>query len=56
VPQQIITNLTVVGTAHQPAPQRPWVAICLVLAIATALLLVSVRTERVESGPFAAAG
>jgi hypothetical protein len=56
VPQQIITNLTVVGTEHQAAPRRPWIAICLVLAIATALLLVSVRTGRVESGPFAAAG
>jgi len=56
VPQQIVTNLTVVGAEHGPAPQRPWTAICLVLAIATALLLVSVRTERAGSGPIAAAG
>ena len=35
VPQQIVTNLTVAGTEHEPAPRRPWTAICLVLAIAT---------------------
>jgi hypothetical protein len=56
VPQQIVTNLTVVGTEHEPAPRRPWTAICLVLAIATALLLLSVRTKRASSGPIAAAG
>jgi hypothetical protein len=56
VPQQVVTNLTVVGPEHGPAPRRPWTTICLVLALATALLLVSVRTERTPSGPFAAAG
>ena len=46
VPQQIVTGLSVVAD-HAPgsSPHRPWVAISLVLALATVLLLASQRVE-----------
>lgn len=49
VPQQITTNLLVAGRRNAPAPQRPWTAVYLILAIATGLLLASVRSERVPA-------
>jgi hypothetical protein len=54
VPQQISTNLEVVGSHHEPASPRPWTVICLLLAIATVLLLASVRSERSASAGRAA--
>jgi hypothetical protein len=46
VPQQLVTGVSVVAD-HAPAPGRrpPWLAISLVLALATLLLLVSQRAE-----------
>jgi hypothetical protein len=46
VPQQMVTGLSVVAD-HAPAsePRRPWVAISLVLALATVLLLLGQRAE-----------
>jgi hypothetical protein len=45
VPQQITTNLVVVGTHRVPTAPRPWTVICLILAIATLLLLAGVRSD-----------
>jgi hypothetical protein len=46
VPQQLVTGLSVVAD-HPPrsSPRRPWVAISLVLALATVLLLLGQRIE-----------
>ena len=42
VPQQIVTSLTVHRIGHAPAPTRPWAVILMLVAIAAALLLVSI--------------
>jgi hypothetical protein len=55
VPQQITTNLVIVGSHHATTSPRPWTVICLILAIATALLLASVRTGRRSSAGLTAA-
>ena len=51
VPQQITTNLVVAGSPNAPAPPRPWTAVYVLLAIATGLLLASVRTDRETTVP-----
>jgi hypothetical protein len=43
VPQEIVTALTVGSVGHAPAPQRPWFAVSLLMAIAALCLLASVR-------------
>jgi hypothetical protein len=48
VPQQIVTQLAVVADRQRPSP-RPWSAICVVLALATLLLLVSQRVRGRET-------
>jgi hypothetical protein len=44
VPQQIVTPLTVHRIGHAPTPARPWALVMLLLAVAAALLVVSVTT------------
>jgi hypothetical protein len=48
VPQQIVTELSVVGTDPPRSAPRPWLAISLLLAVATLLMLVNERVERRE--------
>jgi len=43
VPQEIVTALSVGSLGHTPAPPRPWLAVSLLMAIATLCLLASVR-------------
>jgi hypothetical protein len=44
VPQQIVTPLAVHGVGH--APTRPWILVLVLLAIAAALLVVSLMTAK----------
>jgi hypothetical protein len=54
VPQQIVTLLTVHRIGHAPTPARPWVLVLLLLALAAALLVVSLMTA--NPAPRLAAG
>jgi hypothetical protein len=45
VPQQIVTPLAV-HLGHAPAPARPWVPVLLLLAVAAALLVMSLTTTK----------
>ena len=55
VPQQIVTNITVVVDRPAPAPTRPWGVVFVLAGIAALLLLASRRVERLHaastSGP-----
>ncbi len=44
-PQQITSVLAIGGGAKAPAPTRPWTVVFLLAAIATVLLLMTVRSE-----------
>jgi hypothetical protein len=46
VPQQIVTPLAVHRAGHAPAPTRPWPLVLLLLAVAAALLVVSLMTTK----------
>ncbi|MDQ1508243.1 MAG: hypothetical protein QOG50_87 [Actinomycetota bacterium] len=46
VPQQIVTALTVRRIGPAPAPSRPWTAVLILVAIAAALLLVSITVMK----------
>ena len=41
VPQEIVTSLSIVRAVRAPAPARPWVAVFLLVALATLFLLAS---------------
>jgi hypothetical protein len=53
VPQQIVTNITVVVDRPAPAPKRPWGLVFALAAVAAVLLLASRRVERRVSAPAA---
>jgi hypothetical protein len=46
VPQQIVTPLAVHRAGHAPVPTRPWPLVLVLLAIAAALLVVSLMTTK----------
>jgi len=46
VPQQIVTGLTVHRIGPGPAPTRPWTAVLLLVAIAAALMVVSLTVMK----------
>ena len=46
VPQQIVTPLAVHRAGHASAPTRPWVPVLLLLAVAAALLVMSLTTTK----------
>jgi hypothetical protein len=51
VPQQIVTGLTVHRIGPGPAPARPWTAVLLLVAIAAALLFVSLTVMKPVAAP-----
>jgi hypothetical protein len=51
VPQQIVTALTVRRIGPAPAPARPWTAVLMLVAIAAALLLVSITVMKPVAPP-----
>jgi hypothetical protein len=46
VPQQVVTPLAVHRIGHAPAPTRPWATVLMLVAIAAALLLVSITAVK----------
>jgi hypothetical protein len=46
VPQQVVTLLAVHRSGHAPAPARPWAIVLMLVAIAAALLLVSITAVK----------
>jgi hypothetical protein len=57
VPQQIVTNITIVVDRPAPAPARPWGVVFVLAGVAAVLLFASRRVERrvVRPAPHAAA-
>jgi len=51
VPQQIVTNITVVVDHPAPAPTRPWGVVFVLIGVAAVLLLASRRVERRVQNP-----
>ena len=51
VPQQIVTNITVVVDRPAPAPARPWGVVFALAAVAATLLFASRRVERRVQNP-----
>jgi len=45
-PQQITSVLAIAGGVKAPAPRRPWPVVFVLAAIATVLMLMSVRSDR----------
>ena len=46
VPQQVVAPLAVHRIGHVPEPTRPWAAVLMLVAIAAALLLVSITAAK----------